>query len=278
MVMTHSYWVKKMGQILKQFKNKTALVTGASSGIGQAFAEYLARQGVHLIIVARSTEKLQQFAKQWQSDYQVRVTVIALDLSNSDAALQLFEKITQQDLSVDILINNAGFGKWTNFLDQSSKSYQQMIMLNMLTLTQLTQLFLPKMLQQQQGIIINVASTAAFQPLPYIAVYGATKSYVLNFTEALAGEYQKSGVQFLALCPGNTLTNFAEVAQANTEGMHAMTVDDVIHSAIRGLEKQQTVVITGRLNYVTAQLARVVSRQFMVNLIAKMFKKRIATV
>ncbi|WP_111891338.1 SDR family NAD(P)-dependent oxidoreductase [Acinetobacter sp. MB5] len=267
-----------MSQILKQFKNKTALITGASSGIGHGFAEYLAKQGIHLIIVARSTEKLQQLAQQWQSDYQIRVTVIGLDLSHSDAALQLFEHITQQDLSVDILINNAGFGKWTNFLDQSPESYQQMIMLNILTLTQLTRLFLPSMLQRQQGIIINIASTGAFQPLPYIAVYGATKSYVLNFTEALAGEYQNSGVQFLALCPGNTRTNFAEVAQANTQGMQAMTVDEVICLAILGLEKQKTVVITGKLNYMTAQLARIVSRQFMVNLIAKMFKKRVAMV
>ncbi|MHA3104811.1 SDR family NAD(P)-dependent oxidoreductase [Acinetobacter sp. ANC 3791] len=266
-----------MSHVLEKFKNKTALITGASSGIGQGFAEYLAKQGIHLIIVARSTEKLQHLAEQLQQRYSIQVDCISLDLAKLDAASQLFEKITQQGLGVDILINNAGFGKWTKFLEQSLQSYQEMTLLNMLTVTQLTQLFLPKMLQEKQGIILNVASTAAFQPLPYIAVYGATKSYVLNFTEALAGEYRNSGVQLLALCPGNTTTNFAEVAQANTEGMQAMTVEEVIQSAMRGLEKKQTFVITGKLNYLTAQLARVLSRQSMVNLVANMFEKRIAS-
>ncbi len=138
--------------------------------------------------------------------------MIVLDLAQPNSAQTLFNEVQVRKLSVEILINNAGFGKWTKFLDQSLSTYQEMITLNISSVTSLCYLFLPHMLSNKKGIMINISSTGAFQPLPYIAVYGATKSYVLQFTEALAGEYGTSGVKFIAVCPGNTETNFTQVA------------------------------------------------------------------
>jgi short-subunit dehydrogenase len=258
---------------LTAFKGATALITGASSGIGMGFAKHLAAHGIHLVITARSEPALQRLATELRHLHSVEVDVIAMDLSEPDAPQRLFEQL--HDKPVDILINNAGFGKWANFLEESPANYHNMLSLNVQSLVALTQLFVPGMLQQRKGIVINVASTAAFQPLPYIAVYGASKAFVLHFTEAIAGEYPGQGVQFLALCPGNTATNFAQVANADTSGMGVSSVDDVVHAAIRALDNNKRYCVPGTGNYWTAQLSRFMTRSGMVKMVANMLKQRV---
>lgn len=257
------------------FKGATALITGASSGIGMGFARALASHGIHLIITARSEQMLQDLADELKTKYQIDVDVIVLDLTESLATKNLMEQVQKLNKTVDILINNAGFGKWTEFLTEPLQSYQQMLTLNMNVLVDLTYLFLPAMLAQKKGVIINVASTAAFQPLPYIAVYGASKTFVLNFTEAVAGEYSNSGVKFLALCPGNTATNFAQVANADTQGMAVSTVDDVVNAAKCALDHNKLYCVPGTGNYFVAQLSRIMPRASMVKMTRNMLQKRV---
>lgn len=276
MLRTLIFMVNKMSSTFEEYQGCTALITGSSSGIGKAYAKRLARDGIHLILTARSEQALHDLANELREKYSIKVDVIVLDLSELDGAQQLYKQIEKKNRKIDILINNAGFGKWSKFLDQSLQTYQEMMILNMLNMTQLCHLVLPSMLANKKGILINISSTGAFQPLPYIAVYGATKSFVLNFTEALAGEYAQSGIQCLAVCPGNTATNFAQVAQANTENMKSSSVEDVVDATIYALDQNKSSIIVGMNNYWTAQLSRILPRQQMINLVSNMFKKRIA--
>jgi short-subunit dehydrogenase len=264
-----------MSSHLSTFKNSTALITGASSGIGKAYAQKLASLGIHLILTARSEQKLNELANELQKKYNIQVEVIGLDLAQPHAAQKLFDEVQARKLSVEILINNAGFGKWSKFLDQSAATYNEMMLLNMNSVTSLCYLFLPQMLASKKGIMINIASTAAFQPLPYIAVYGASKSYVLNFTEALAGEYASSGVKFLAVCPGNTETNFTQVANADTRGMKSSSVDDVVSATLVALDHNKTSIIVGCSNYLTAQLPRILSRKKMLHMVERILRDRV---
>lgn len=264
-----------MSAHLSTFKNSTALITGASSGIGKAYAQKLASLGINLILTARSEQKLNDLADELRKKCNVTVEVIVLDLAQPNSAQTLFDEVQTRKLSVEILINNAGFGKWTKFLDQSVATYQEMITLNISSVTSLCYLFLPHMLANKKGIMINISSTGAFQPLPYIAVYGASKSYVLQFTEALAGEYASSGVKFLAVCPGNTETNFTQVANADTSGMKSSTVDDVVSATVAALDKNKPTLVVGCSNYLTSQLPRILSRKKMINLVEGMLRTRV---
>ncbi|VAX43064.1 Sulfoacetaldehyde reductase 2 [Acinetobacter calcoaceticus] len=264
-----------MSAHLSTFKNSTALITGASSGIGKAYTQKLASLGINLILTARSEQKLNDLADELRKKYNVTVEVIVLDLAQPNSAQTLFDEVQARKLSVEILINNAGFGKWTKFLDQSVATYQEMITLNISSVTSLCYLFLPHMLANKKGIMINISSTGAFQPLPYIAVYGASKSYVLQFTEALAGEYASSGVKFLAVCPGNTETNFSQVANADTSGMKSSTVDDVVSVTVAALDKNKPTLVVGYSNYLTSQLPRILSRKKMINLVEGMLRTRV---
>lgn len=257
------------------FERMTALVSGASSGIGRCFAEALAQRGCHLILTARSGDALQQLAAQLQAQHGIRVLVIAADLAQAGAAAALYAEVTAAGWTVDLLVNNAGFGKWRHFLDEDADTYQRMLMLNIVALTELTRLLLPAMQARRLGAVINVASTAAFQPLPYIAVYGASKAYVLHLTEALAAEYEGSGVRFLALCPGNTRTRFTEVANADVSGMAAASPESVVASALRALDAGRHYLVPGRMNYLTAQLPRWLTRRQVTRLVMALFAKRI---
>ncbi|KAA8731616.1 SDR family oxidoreductase [Acinetobacter qingfengensis] len=260
---------------LALFKGSTALITGASSGIGMGFARILASYGIHLVITARSEQSLQHLAAELKAKYEVEIDVLVLDLTLAGAAQKLFNDIQHLNKSIDILINNAGFGKWANFLNESLESYHDMLNLNIHALVDLSYLFLPAMLARKKGVVINLASTAAFQPLPYIAIYAASKSFVLNFTDALAGEYSGQGIKFLALCPGNTTTNFAQTANADTTGMSASTVQEVVQAAIQALDQNKLYCVPGINNYLTAQLSRILPRSMMVKLTSNMLKKRV---
>lgn len=260
----------------KIFKGATVLITGASSGIGEAFAHNLAKKGANLILTARSEDRLAQVADELRGKYLISVHVFSLDLISPGAPRQLIERIRTDGLRVDILVNNAGFGKWAHFLSESLDTYDQMLSLNIDALVKLTYLCVPDMLAHGKGGVINVASTAAFQPIPYQAVYAASKAFVLNFTEALAGEYRERGVHFLALCPGNTATNFMSTANANTTGMPFSTPEEVAEAGLNVFVKGKSYHVHGRANYLSSLLPRVLSRATVIRIVAGMFKNRVA--
>ncbi|MFT8309553.1 MAG: SDR family oxidoreductase [Sporolactobacillus sp.] len=238
--------------------NKTALVTGASSGIGYALAERLAADHYDLILIARSKEKLDAMKAAWPD---LSVKVITKDLSKQGAAKEVYDEVKRAGLVVDLLINNAGFGLVGAFQSLPIEQQSNMIQLNCTALTELTSYFLPD-LRSRSGKIMNVASTAAYQPGPFMAVYFASKAYVLSFSEALSEELNGSGVTVTALCPGPTHTQFGAVAHAENIKMFSrtMNVSDVASAAYRALMKGKRVIITGRLNYVGALAAKLLPR------------------
>ena len=191
---------------------KTALITGASSGIGKETAYVFAKNNYDLVLVARRKDVLENIKTDIESRFKVKVTIIITDLSVLNSSNEVYQLIKEKNIVVDILINNAGFGVSGNFAESDIEKVTEMLLLNMITLTRLTKLFLKDMLNLNSGNIINIASTASFQPVPYMACYGATKAYVLNFTEAIAYELRKTKVKVIAICPGATESEFSKVA------------------------------------------------------------------
>ena len=194
---------------------KTVLITGASSGIGKETAFVYARNNFDLVLVARREEQLESIKIEIEKKYSVSVAVISMDLSQIESALLLYTKIKDMKICIDVLINNAGFGVKGDFKDTDTDKEEQMLILNMITLTKLTKYFLNDMLRQNSGLIINIASTAAFQGIPKFSTYAATKAYVLHFSEAIAVELRNTNVKIKAICPGPTNSEFAKTANAN---------------------------------------------------------------
>lgn len=258
---------------MNNISGKTVLITGASSGIGRSFAYQCAQKWAHLIIVSRTESVLLDMAWDIHSKYSVSVEVIVGDLSQKETPQMIFDEVEKRGLSVDILVNNAGFGKWVSFLSQKVETYQEMITLNIASLVTLTHLFLPKMLEKKSGGIINVASIAAFFPCPYISVYGATKAFVLSFTEALAGEYNESGVKIMALCPGNTETGFQKIAQVDLKGEMVESADQVVKNALGAYEKGKIFIVSGWSNKILTSLPRFLSRSWILKIIKKSTQK-----
>lgn len=244
------------------------LVTGASAGLGVEFARQCAKRGDELVLVARRRDRLEDLAGQLQG----KVHVFAADLALPDAATSLIERIEVEGLSVETLINNAGFGGGGRFADQSLERQRDMIDLNVRTLTALTRLALGPMLERGSGAILNVASTAAFQPGPGAAVYFATKAYVLSFTEALHQELKGTGIKVCALCPGATATEFGEVAGYRGKQLARFSADPgaVAAAGLRGLERNKAIVIPGLGNKATAQASRFMPRALIRRVVAAM--------
>ncbi len=259
---------------MKFFKGATVLITGASSGIGEAFARSLANRGANLVLTARSGDKLRQIAAELSEKHAIQVDVFPGDLSHPDTPQRLWSQIQAASLSVDVLINNAGFGKCGPFLAYDYQRYQDMLNLNISALVGLTHLFLPSMLEKGDGGVINVASTAAFQPIPYLATYSATKAFVLGFSESLWGEYHERGLTVLALCPGNTATNFADVANADVTRMtRAETPETVVEAGLQAFLKGRNYVVPGRrVNYLLAHLSRLLPRRRVLGITSDIFK------
>ena len=257
---------------------KTALITGASSGIGKIFAKELASRKTNLVLVARSEDKLQQLANELQSQYQIQADVIVQDLTAPAATNSVFEIVFQKGLTIDLLVNNAGFGDYGNFTERPLEKQVNMIQLNITALVELTHLFLPGMQQNKSGAIINVSSIGGFQPLPYMSVYGATKAFVLSFSEALWAENQDSGVKILALCPGPTESEFFQRAEfpqsVGGSSMSQLTpTEEVVKDAIQALEKNQSNVVTGGfLNQVIVNMSRLFPRETLVSAVEKQFR------
>lgn len=254
-----------------KYKDKVALVTGASAGIGKAFATELAAKGCHVILVARSQQKLEALAKELASEYSIRTYSIVQDLSKPDSVEELSEQIRDLGLQVNILINNAGFGTYGRFEEISNEREQEEIRLNIASLVAMNHQFLPEMQRQRDGIIVNVASVAGFQPSSYMAVYCATKAFVLSFSEALWAENRNRGVQILALCPGATETDFFNVigSDAAAGGSKLSSPTEVVKAGFRGIDKKRSYIIAGTMNYWASQLSRFVPRKWVVILMEK---------
>ena len=256
-------------------KNGAALVTGASGGIGWELAWLLARDGNDLVLVARSEPKLQELAAALRRDCGVQVHVIAADLSEPDAPESVLRAVEEAGIAIDILINNAGFGMYGPFLEGDRGRQLEMIRLNVVALTDLSWLFARGMVAQGRGRIMNVASLAAFAPGPLMAVYYATKAYVLSFSEALSAELQGTGVSVTAFCPGSTRTNFQDVASAGGTRLFrspgAMDVKPVARAGYEALKRGTVVAIPGihnkllakSMSFVPRGLVRKVSRALM---------------
>jgi short-subunit dehydrogenase len=237
---------------------KVALVTGASAGLGIEFARQLSRRGHRLVLAARRKERLEALSKELGN-----ARAVAIDLSRKDASAKLLADVEAADERVDLLINNAGFGLIGRFAELEAKRLRQMIDLNVGTLTDLCRAIAPGMIKRRSGGIINVASTAAFQPGPNMAVYFATKAYVLSFTEALHEELKPHGVKVTCLCPGPTRTEFGEVAGFSGNGAFdriAMHAPEVVEAGLRGLDKNRAVVVPGFVNKIGAASTRFAPR------------------
>jgi uncharacterized protein len=230
----------------------TVLITGASFGLGADFAQLFAADRYDLILVARSEDRLLALQEKLTTKYNIKSSVIACDLAKSHAAFELKAELDRKNLQVDVLVNNAGFGDFGLFHEIDALRQQQMIDLNVTTLTLLTRLLLPDMIKRKQGKILNVASTASFQPGPLMAVYFATKSYVLSFSAALANELKGTGVTVTALCPGATETHFVQHANLDDsklfKRMKPATSMDVAKFGVDALHKGKVVAVHGFIN------------------------------
>jgi uncharacterized protein len=249
-------------------KNKTVLITGASSGIGEAFAKEFASKGYDLLLVARSHDKLKSLSAQLMSNYKILSTPFACDLSISTDLDKLLHFLNTENITIDILVNNAGVGACSYFLDTPFEDYAAMIELNITALTRLCYALLPNMLKTKSGGIINIASTGSFMPIPFWSVYCATKSYVLDFTEALWGEYQMQGVKILALCPGNTTSNFHAQANSNQAGLRHDTPETVAKVGVKAFFEGKVTKIVGTDNFIQSNLSRFFPRKTVVKLVA----------
>ena len=258
--------------------NPIALITGASSGIGLELAKLFARESHDLALVARSYDTLKEVAQNLQQTYGVQVKFYAKDLSVSSAPEEIFEALQSEGGNIDVLVNNAGFGWRGEFASMELTDALEMIQVNITTLTHLTRLFLPGMIQRKRGKILQVASTAAFQPGPLMALYYASKAYVLSFSEALSEELRGTGVTVMALCPGPTATNFGKRAGFANEkilgGLMSMNASTVAMDGYKGLMKGKSLVVSGWRNRLGTQLIRFLPRKLPMRLIKKVQQQR----
>lgn len=253
---------------------KTVLITGASSGIGKATAYEFASHGYNLILVARRISNLEQIKAEIQNKYDVEISIFGRDLSKIESAEELHQTILDKNLNPDILINNAGFGLKGNFLDFNTNKEEEMLILNMITLTKLCRLFGKHFSNTGGGTIINIASTAAFQAVPNLSTYSATKAYVLSLSEALAYEFKKYKINVLAICPGATESEFAQVAGfEKTKFMQNIpTSDDLARFIFENHLKNCPVKIHGWKNKLMIWSGRFAPRQMVINIAARLMK------
>ena len=248
---------------------KTALITGASGGIGLELARLFAADKIHVVLVARSADKLEQIAAELQAAHSIDATVLPADLSLSAAPQQIYDHTKQRGIAIDYLVNNAGFGIREKFVKTSLKDILEMVQLNISALTHLTRLYLAHMLERNSGRILNVSSTAAYQPGPGMSVYYATKAYVSSFSEALSYELRETGVTVTALCPGPTWTGFQERAGAKNSSLmksktlKPMDAATVARAGYQAMRNGKRVVIPGVMNRIVAKGAMIGPRRIV---------------
>ena len=254
--------------MLKPGHGKTALITGASGGIGCELSKLFARDGYRLVLVARNAGDLGKTASLLTSEYGITVKVISKDLSLPASPQEIFEEVQSDGIIIDILVNNAGFGAYGSFRDTDLNEELEMMQVNMVSSTHLTKLFLPGMISRGHGRILNLSSMAAFQPGPLMSVYCASKSYILSFSEALAEELKGTGITVTALCPGPVHTGFARRAKTDRSKVMRRSLfnriweaDDVAAVGYDGLMKGKAVVIPGKRYIASSFITRVVPRR-----------------
>jgi short-subunit dehydrogenase len=253
----------------------TTLITGASSGIGEVFARKLAARGHNLLLVARSEQKLADLCNELGRAHGKLCDYVALDLTAAHAPAQLFSESEKRGIEVDFLINNAGFGSLGDFTERELNTELQMIDLNVKALVALTYLYLKPMRERGTGSIINVASTAAFQAVPYMATYAATKAFVLSFSDALWEENRAHGIKVMALCPGVTDTNFFSASDMDHPPMRiSQTPEQVVDVALKGLAKGKGHIVSGWPNFLMIEAERLVPRSLTARVAGKALRPK----
>jgi hypothetical protein len=258
-----------------KWKNKWALITGASAGIGKSLAEELASLGTNLVLTARRQDRLEALAKTLSATHKISTEVFPADLSDPAAPQKILNFTREKNIHVDLLINNAGFGNYGEFATANLPRQLEMIQVNCSAVVNLTHLFLPAMIEKKSGDILILASTASFQAVPYISVYAATKSFDLSFAEALAEELKPHNINVCALCPGSTESEFHEVAnQANlpASNRNRETSEKVALTGLKALAAGKSYAISGASNYLGAHFQRLVPRRLVTSIAAKMFR------
>ena len=260
---------------MTEFNKKWILITGASSGIGKAFAERLASLGANLVLVARREALLQELAITLKEKHRIEAIVIPRDLSQLTAAQELFDTLQNAGIIIDVLINNAGFGVYGKLHETNLERNQEMLRLNILALSSLTQLFIPGMLTKKSGIVINISSLASFFPMAKFDNYAASKAFVRSFTEALWTAYKDDGIQFLAVCPGVTRTDFFNIADMKPSQELVDTPQRVVEQTLNALNKNKIYVITCSFkNFILAQLPRILTHKLTTKLAASRRRRR----
>ena len=260
-------------------QNQLALITGASSGIGAALATELAARGHDLFVTARRLDRLESLKKAIEETYDVRVHTFSADLIAPDGVNDLLKELQKHEMRVDVLVNNAGVGSRVSLLDRPPGDWENIIRVNVNSLVALTTGILPSMVERQRGKILNVASTGAFQAVPWLTVYAATKAFVLSFSEGLAGELNDQGinVQVTCLCPGPTRTEFHSLAGADDlrfPDFAWMESDEVAKIGLDALRKHEGVCIPGAYNKLTIHSQRLVPRTVITRMVGNMHRPR----
>jgi short-subunit dehydrogenase len=254
--------------------SETVLVTGASSGIGAELARVFARGGSALVLTARSVDKLEVLAGELRQKHGVQVRVVAADLGAQDGAARLLQRLAQDSVQVDVLVNNAGYAGFGSFTETEWAHEAGMLQLNMVSLTELTKRLLPGMVARRRGGVLNLASTAAFEAGPLMAVYYATKAYVLSLSEALAEEVRESGVTVTVLCPGPTESGFQARASMQAsklvKGKRLMDAASVAQAGYDGFRRKESVVIPGFQNRLLVQSVRFMPRRWVTRIVHRM--------
>ena len=257
---------------------KTALITGASSGIGRDLSTVFAREGYDLVITARREERLQEIKNELENKFNNRVDVYACDLSENDAPKKLYQFITGLPIRIDTLVNNAGIGDYGFFCESDWEKNAAMLNLNITSLTHLTHLFLPELMSHEKSYIMNVASTAAFQPGPLMSVYYASKHYVLAFSEAITNEVKDKGVVVSALCPGPTSSEFQNVSNMEKSKLFDMfpvaSSAEVAEFGYRSLMKEKPVAIYGILNKIGAKTTPLLPKKLVTSAVRFIMEKK----
>ncbi len=252
-----------------------ALISGASSGIGYELAKVFAENKIDTVLVARSEDKLNKLAQMLANEHQIRTKVIPMDLSQKDAPKQVYDTLNREGIEVGYLVNNAGFGDYGEFKDADWEKEETMIDLNIKALTHFTKLFLPDMLKRNKGRILNLGSTGSFQPCPLMAVYCASKAYVLSFSEALANELRETNITVTALCPGATKSGFQEKAEIQDSKFvkNLVSAEEVAKFGYNAMMKGKTVAVHGFINKVMASSVRFIPRKIVTKIARKTLEK-----
>jgi len=259
--------------MISEWKEKWALVTGASAGIGKALAEELALGGVNLVLTARRQDRLESLAQTLRSKHQIQTEVFVADLTGAEAPGQLFEFTQGKGLEIGLLVNNAGFGQYGEFHKVDPNRLLEMVQVNCAAVLHLSRLYLPGMVAKRSGYVLIVASTASFQAVPYISTYAATKVFDLFLAEGLAEEMKPYGVRVCALCPGTTTSEFHELAGHPSESKgREQSAQIVARNGLEALAAGKSYVISGLGNYLGAHSQRIVPRRMVTQIAAKMFR------